>query len=398
MFVSVEPTILHADLDAFYASLEQRDNPLLRGKPIVVGAGVVLAASYEARRFGIYTPMGLTNARRLCPQLIVVEPHFTAYSDASKAVFEIFDHTTPLVEGLSIDEAFLDVRGMQLLSGSSTEIAVQLRQEVRQRVGLPITVGVARTKHLAKVASGVAKPDGLLVVPPDAELAFLHPLPVEHLWGVGKVTARKLHDRGISTVGQIAALGEAAIIDIVGQASGRHLHALAHNRDPRPVHVGRRRRSIGSQRATGLSRLPEDALDATLLGLVDRVTRRMRAAGRVGRTVVLRMRFGDYTRATRSHTLLWPTAHTQTILSAVRGLLGASMPLIQCQGLTMIGISVSNLENDDAIQLRLPFERRPNAALDTILDQVRERFGTNALKRASLLGRDQGLMMPLLPD
>jgi DNA polymerase-4 len=398
MFVSVEPTILHADLDAFYASVEQRDNPLLRGKPIVVGAGVVLAASYEARRFGIYTPMGLTNARRLCPQLIVVEPHFTAYSDASKAVFEIFDHTTPLVEGLSIDEAFLDVRGMQLLSGSSTEIAVQLRQEVRLRVGLPITVGVARTKHLAKVASGVAKPDGLLVVPPDAELAFLHPLPVEHLWGVGKVTARKLHDRGISTVGQIAALGEAAIIDIVGQASGRHLHALAHNRDPRPVHVGRRRRSIGSQRATGLSRLPEDALDATLLGLVDRVTRRMRAAGRVGRTVVLRMRFGDYTRATRSHTLLWPTAHTQTILSAVRGLLGASMPLIQCQGLTMIGISVSNLENDDAIQLRLPFERRPNAALDTILDQVRERFGSNALKRASLLGRDQGLMMPLLPD
>jgi DNA polymerase IV len=398
--VAEQPTILHADLDAFYASVEQRDNPRLRGRPMVVGAGIVLSASYEARRFGIYTPMGLSRARALCPQLLVASPRFTAYSEASKAVFDIFERTTPLVEGLSIDEAFLDVRGLELLSGNSTEIAVQLRREVREQVGLPITVGVARTKHLAKVASGVAKPDGLLVVPPDGELAFLHPLAVEHLWGVGPATARKLHACGLMTVGDLARSGEDALVSLLGPGAGRHLHALAHNRDPRPVHVGRRRRSIGSQRATGLSRLPTavDELDAVVLGLVDRVTRRMRAAKRVGRTVVLRMRFGDYTRATRSYTLQWPTAETETILTALRALVVTARPLIESAGLTMVGITVSNLENDHAIQLALPFERRPNQALDAVLDQVRERFGTNSLTRASLLGRDQGFLVPLLPD
>src|SRR6266849_2250490 len=225
------PTILHADLDAFYASVEQRDNPALRGRPVLVGGGVVLAASYEARAHGVYSPMGLTQARRLCPQAIVVEPRFSAYSEASKAVFEVFEHTTPLVEGLSIDEAFLDVRGMELIAGTPTEMAVRLRSEVRERVGLPITVGVARTKFLAKVASGVAKPDGLLVVPSDGELAFLHPLAVERLWGVGTVTADKLHERGITTVGQVARLAEAVPVSMLGRASGRHLDALAHNRD-----------------------------------------------------------------------------------------------------------------------------------------------------------------------
>jgi DNA polymerase IV len=396
--MSAEPTILHADLDAFYASVEQRDQPRLRGRPVIVGAGVVLSASYEARKFGVYTPMGVSNALRLCPQAIIVEPRFTAYSDASKAVFEVFERTTPLVEALSIDEAFLDVHGMHLLSGSPTDIAVRLRQEVRENIGLPITIGVARTKHLAKVASGVAKPDGLLVVPPDGELAFLHPLAVEHLWGVGKVTSRKLRAQGITTVGELAAVAEDALVEIVGRASGHHLHALAHNQDPRPVHVGRRRHSIGSQRATGLHRLPTDSLDATVLGIVDRVTRRMRAAHRVGRTVVLRMRFGDYTRATRSHTLPWPTAETQTILNTVRGLVTATLPLIQREGLTMVGISVSNLENADAIQLALPFDRRTNTKLDLVLDQVRDRFGSRAVTRASLLARDEGLTVPLLPD
>ncbi len=382
--------ILHADLDAFYASVEQRDQPHLRGRPVIVGAGVVLSASYEARKFGVYTPMGVSNALRLCPQAIIVEPRFTAYSDASKAVFEVFERTSPLVEALSIDEAFLDVRGMQLLAGSPTEIAVRLRQEVRDTIGLPITIGIARTKHLAKVASGVAKPDGLLVVPSDGELAFLHPLAVEHLWGVGKVTSRKLRASGITTVGELASLAEDALVSIVGRASGHHLHALAHNEDPRPVLVGRRRRSIGSQRATGLHRLPSDSLDATVTGLVDRVTRRMRAAKRVGRTVVLRMRFGDYTRATRSHTL---------ILTAVRGLVTATLPLIQSEGLTMVGVAVSNLEDADAIQLALPFDRRTNTSkLDMVLDQVRDRFGSKAMTRASLLGRDDGLMVPLLPD
>ena len=395
-----QPTILHADLDAFYASVEQRDTPELRGRPVIVGAGVVLSASYEARAYGVYTPMGLSQALRLCPGAVVVSPRFTVYSDVSKAVFEIFEHTTPLVEGLSIDEAFLDVHGMELLAGTPTEIAVKLRQQVREDVGLPITVGVARTKHLAKVASGVAKPDGLLVVPIDDELGFLHPLGVEHLWGVGPVTARKLHARGIRRVGQIAALSEDAVVEILGKAAGRHVYALALNRDPRPVHVGRRRHSIGSQHATGLHRLPSDAgeLDATVVGLVDRVTRRVRAAHRVGRTVVLRMRFGDYTRGTRSHTLPMATNETPTILRAIRELVVAAMPKIQRDGLTMVGITVSNLENDDAVQLPLPFERRPPRAVDAVVDQVRERFGNTALTRASQLGRREALMVPLLPD
>src|SRR5687768_5988247 len=206
MFVVSEATILHADLDAFYASVEQRDDPRLRGRPVIVGAGVVLAASYKAKAFGVRTAMGGRQARRLCPHAVVVAPRMSAYSEASKAVYRVFEDTAPKVEGLSIDEAFLDVRGVRRLSGPPTEIAVRLRQEVRERVGLPITVGVARTKFLAKVASAVAKPDGLLVVPPDGELAFLHPLPVERLWGVGTVTARKLRERGIQTVGQVAEL------------------------------------------------------------------------------------------------------------------------------------------------------------------------------------------------
>jgi len=394
------PTILHADLDAFYASVEQRDNPGLRGRPVLVGGGVVLAASYEARAYGVHSPMGLTQARRLCPPAIVVEPRFSAYSEASKAVFEIFDHTTPLVEGLSIDEAFLDVHGMEQIAGSPTEIAVRLRSEVREQVGLPITVGVARTKFLAKVASGVAKPDGLLVVPPDGELTFLHPLAVEHLWGVGPVTARKLHAAGITTVGEIARLAEEAVVSLVGRAAGRHLHRLANNRDPRPVQIGRRRRSIGSQNALGRARSPRSAaaIDEVVVALVDRVTRRMRAAGRGGRTVVLRLRFDDFTRATRSHTLPWPTAHTLTILTAVRGLMALATPMIQHQGLTLVGVAVSNLENAGAIQLALPFDRQRDGALDAALDEVRARFGSAAITRAVLLGRNHGMSMPMLPD
>ena len=219
-------TILHADLDAFYASVEQRDDPGLRGRPVIVGAGVVLAASYEAKAHGVRTAMAGGLARRLCPGAVVVPPRMGVYAKASKAVFEVFRQTSPLVEGLSIDEAFLDVGGLGKISGTPVEIATHLRRDVRERVGLPITVGVARTKFLAKVASGVAKPDGLLVVPPDGELAFLHPLPVERLWGVGPVTAAKLRGHGVTRVGQVARLGEATLVTMVGQASGRHLHAL----------------------------------------------------------------------------------------------------------------------------------------------------------------------------
>jgi DNA polymerase-4 len=396
--VSDAPTILHADLDAFYASVEQRDDPRLRGRPVIVGGGVVLAASYEAKACGIRTAMGGAQARRLCPRAVVVSPRMTAYSEASKAVFEVFHDTTPFVEGISIDEAFLDVRGMQRIAGSPVEIAMRLRNDVLERVGLRITVGVARTKFLAKVASGVAKPDGLLVVPPGRELAFLHPLPVERLWGVGAVTARKLHGYGITTVGEVASLAEETLVAMLGRASGRHLHALAHNRDARPVQARRRRRSMGAQRALGRRPRSPEEIDVFLIGLVDRVTRRMRTAGRVGRTVVLRLRFSDFTRATRSHTLPQETAETQAILAAARALLEAAMPAIERQGITLVGITVTNLENADAVQLALPFAGRSDRALDEALDEVRTRFGPAAVTRAVLLGRDQGLTMPMLPD
>jgi DNA polymerase-4 len=391
-------TILHADADAFFASVEQRDDPRLRGRPVIVGGGVVLAASYEAKAFGVRTAMGGRQARRLCPQAIVVAPRMQAYSDASKAMFAVFDDHCPLVEGLSIDEAFLDVRGMERIAGTPVEIAARLRRDVRERVGLPITVGIARTKFLAKVASGVAKPDGLLVVAPGRELAFLHPLPVERLWGVGPVTGEKLRRRGIATVGEVARLTEAQLVSMLGRGSGRHLHALAHNRDPRPVQLRRRRRSIGSQRALGRSPTSPAALDATVVALVDRVTRRMRGAGRVGRTVVLRVRFDDFTRATRSRTLPRATAQTQTVLGAVRELLVTAMPMIERQGVTLVGVSVANLDDDGPLQLMLPIDRYEGDALDIALDAVRARFGTKAITRAVLLGRDEGLTMPMLPD
>ena len=398
MFVAREATILHADVDAFFAAVEQRDHPRLRGRPVIVGAGVVLAASYEAKAHGVRTAMGVGRARRLCPQAIVVEPRMSAYADASRSLYRVFDDTAPLVEGLSIDEAFLDVRGVRRLSGTPTEIAVRLRGEVRERIGLPITVGVARTKHLAKVASAVAKPDGLLVVPPDRELAFLHPLPVERLWGVGPATAARLHELGISTVGQVARFGEASLIALVGRASGRQLHALAHNRDPRPVRATRRRRSMGAQRALGRSRTSFADLDASIVALVDRVTRRMRAARRVGRTVVLRLRFDDFSRATRSHTLPQATAGTEAILAAARGLLATAVPLIERRGITLVGIAVSNLDDGRAVQLALPFDGQSSDALDAAIDEVRERFGWTAITRAVLLGRRPGVAMPLLPD
>ena len=398
VFVSGLATILHADLDSFYASVEQRDDPQLAGRPVIVGGGVVLAASYEARACGVRTAMAGAMARRLCPHAVVVEPRFSAYVEASRAVFEVFDHTTPLVEGLSIDEAFLDVGGLGRVSGTPVQIAAQLRRDVRHEVGLAITVGVARTKFLAKVASGVGKPDGLLVVPPDREQAFLHPLPVERLWGVGAVTAAKLHDRGITTVGQVAQLAEADLVAMLGRGWGRHLHDLAHLRDPRPVEVGRRRRSVGAQRALGRSRRSAPALDTVLVGLVDRVTRRLRAADRVGRTVVLRFRFDDYGRATRSHTMSGATAQTHAILRAARHLLDASRPLIDEQGLTLLGVAVTNLDDARSVQLALPFDPGGDGALDRALDGVRQRFGSASVTRAVLLGVDQGASMPMLPD
>ncbi|WP_431951778.1 DNA polymerase IV [Nocardia lijiangensis] len=393
-----EASILHADLDSFYASVEQRDDPRLRGKPVIVGGGVVLAASYEAKAFGVRTPMNGAQARRLCPHAIVVPPRMSAYSEASKAVFEVFRDTTPVVEGISIDEAFLDVGGLRRIAGQPLDIAQRLRARVRDEVGLPISVGIARTKFLAKVASAVAKPDGLRLVPPEAELDFLHPLPVERLWGVGEVTARTLHEHGITRIGQLADLGEGALRGFLGPAAARHLFALSMARDPRRVETGRRRRSLGAQRALGRRARPADEIEAYLHGLTDRLGRRLRAADRVCRTVVLRMRFDDFTRATRSRTLAEATDHTDTLLRAARLLLADAMPMIQQRGLTLIGLALTNLDEADAVQLTLPLEPRATNTLDATLDDLRRRFGSAAVTRAALINRGEGLSVPLLPD
>jgi DNA polymerase-4 len=396
--VDDQATILHADLDSFYASVEQRDDRSLRGRPVLVGMGVVLAASYEAKAYGVRTPMGLTQARALCPRAIVVPPRMSAYSRASKDVFAVFRDTTPFVEPISIDEAFLEVGGLLKIRGTPTEIAGKLRADVRERVGLPITVGVARTKFLAKVASGVGKPDGLLVVPPGTELAFLHPLPVERLWGVGPVTAAKLRERQITTVGHVARVGQAALVTMLGPHAGRHLHALAHNHDPRRVRVGQRRGSIGSQCALGRRERQFEEIDATLAALVDRVTRRMRSADRAGRTVTLRLRFGDFARATRSRSLLKATMQTRTILTTARALLDEARPLIARRGLTLVGIAVSNLDRDGFVQLELPFIEDVDSPLDAVLDRVRDKFGGKAVTRAVNLGQDLSPSVPILPD
>ena len=401
MFVRCDASILHADLDSFYASVEQRDDPTLRGRPVIVGGGVVLAASYEAKAYGVRTAMGGSQARRLCPHAVVVRPRMTAYTRASDAVFEVFRDCTPVVEALSVDEAFLDVGGLGRVSGTPVQIAERLRADVRDRVGLPITVGVARTKFLAKVASQEAKPDGLLLVPPNRELAFLRPLPVRRLWGVGAVTADKLHAHGIATVADVAELSESTLASLLGAAMGRQLYALSRNIDRRRVTTGVHRRSVGAQRALGAAgnRMSPAEVDAVVVNLIDRITARMRAAGRTGRTVVLRLRFDDFTRATRSHTLPWATSSTQPILAAARQLLASAAPTIAQRGLTLVGFAVSGIDRTGAQQLMLPFEG--SLALenvDSAVDQVRLRYGRSALTRAVLIGRDPGLEMPHLPD
>jgi DNA polymerase-4 len=393
-----EGPILHADLDSFYASVEQRDDPALKGRPVIVGGGVVLAASYEAKAYGVRTAMGGTQARRLCPHAVVVRPRMSAYMAASRTVFDVFHDTTPWVEGISVDEAFLDVGGLGRIAGRPSQIAERLRAAVAERAGLPITVGVARTKFLAKVASRVAKPDGLLVVPHDREMEFLHPLPVTALWGVGKITAEKLRVRGITTVGQLAASEQVDLVSLLGRVAGAHLHHLAHNEDPRRVELGVRRRSIGAQRALGRGRRTPAELDVVLVALIDRIARRLRAARRVCRTVTIRLRFADFSRATRSHTLTDPTAGTGVLLAAARELLVAALPLIADRGLTLLGAALSNLADENPFQPTLPFERERATELDTALDAVRDRFGKAAVTRAVLLGRPDDLEVPLLPD
>ena len=368
------PAILHADADAFFASVEQRDDPSLRGRPVVVGGGVVMAASYEARRFGIRGAMGGARARRLCPHVVVVPPRFKAYVDASKALFRVFDDHAPKVEGLSLEEAFLDVTGLERVTGTPQQIAARLRRDVRERVGLAVTVGGGSTKVLAKTASGSAKPDGLLVVPPGEELAFLRPLPVERIWGIGPASTRRLNVCGIRTLADAAAAGESDLIAILGPSAGRYVHGVAWNRDRRRVASGRRRGSFGSQSA---GRRSPDAVDEVLLGLVDRVAYRMRSSSRRGRTVVLRLRFDDFSRATRSRTLRRPTAATREILETARDLFAETRPLVLERGLTLVGVAVSNLDDRfEPLQLALAVDDPRIEALDTAVDVVRGRFGT----------------------
>ncbi len=392
-----EGTVLHADLDAFYASVEQRDDPSLRGRPVIVGGGVVLAASYEAKARGVKTAMGGRQALQLCPEAIVVPARFEAYTAASRAVFDVFHDTTPLVEAMSIDEAFLEVGGLRRIRGLPSVIAIQLRADVREKVGLPISVGVARTKYLAKVASAVSKPEGMLVVPVEAELEFLHALPVERLWGVGKVTSGKLRDARIRTVGDVAELFESELVQLLGAGAGRHLHALAHHRDPRPVQTGKKRGSMGAQHAIGRGDHSPADLDLALLTLVDKVTRRMRAAGRTGSTVTIRIRFGDYTRSTSSHTLQRPTAHTVTVLDVARLLLASRSGAIKEKGITLIGVSLGSLDDEPA-QLALPLDVTSGPELDDAIDAVRNKFGSTALRRAVQLDGSEHLAVPQLPD
>lgn len=412
-----EGRFLHADLDSFFAAVEQRDDPALRGRPVLVGGGIVVAASYEARACGVRAPMGVTTARRLCPDAVVVTPRMQAYAEASKAVFAVFHDLTPEVEGISIDEAFLDVGGLRRLSGTPSTIGMRLRGRVRAEVGLPISVGIAGAKFLAKVASAAAKPDGMISVPVGGELAFLHPLPVERLWGVGPVTTRRLHDQGIATIGDLAARSPAWLTELLGPASARHLHALAWTRDPRTVQRQHTRRSLGAQRAIGRGPHTGAEVDAVLVGLLERIGGRLRGAGRSARTVTVRLRFGDYTRATRSHTLDRPTDVTARLLAVARALLDSAHPLIVDRGLTLVGVSLSGLDRQGVVQPALPFDlglgpdestadgpvprRRGDPSggeLDQAVDRVHDRFGSTALTRGVLVGRDPGIQPPILPD
>jgi DNA polymerase IV len=395
-------TVLHADLDAFYASVEQRDRPALRGRPVIVGGGVVLAASYEARRVGVGSGMGGREAKRRCPNAIVVAARFEAYSEASDAVFEIFRSLTPLVEPLSVDEAFLDVSGAGRLFGPPTDIARRLRWRVRTEVGLPLSVGVATTKHLAKVASAQAKPDGVIVVEAGEELSFLHPLPVEVLWGVGPVTAERLHALGARTVGDLATM-PASLFG--GGAVARHLRALAWNRDPRAIDTGRRDRTIGSQRALGLRTRTLGDAHQMVLAIADRVAARLRKAERLARTVTITIRFHDFTRVTRSHTFTEPTDQSRLFGPAatelVQSVLAApaatddGRTVLDAQGISLLAVRLSGLCRADAIQLGLQFHKS-NAAreLDAAVDAARDRFGAQAVTRLAT-ARDSGGLMVL---
>jgi DNA polymerase IV len=398
-------TILHADLDAFYASVEQLLDPSLRGKPIAVGGGVVLAASYEAKLFGVRGGMSGQRARELCPQLQFVDGHFKEYQRLGDAAIKVLGDFTPLVERISIDEAFADVAGCERLFGSPVEIAKEIRRRVRSDLGLPISVGVARTKHLAKIASQVAKPDGLIAVAPEAELTFLHDLPVELMWGVGPVTKARLADAGVTTIGQLAHIQPRWLEALLGQALGDKLAALAWNCDPREIKTRRRSQSAGAQSALGRRPAEERVFRPTLLHLADRVATRLRAKSRPGRTVTVRVRFADMRSVTRSVTLLAPISATRMLAEVAEELVrGALADHPQERTISLLAISVSNLEEHPVVQLELPIglndePRRPGskrgmarAIADRAVDAIRDRFGWGAVAYGSVaLGISQSV-------
>lgn len=386
-----EPLILHADLDAFYASVEQMLEPRLRGRPVLVGGGIVVAASYEARAFGVRAPMPLRDALALCPGAVVVNGHFEEYLALSDRVMEILGDATPVVEQISVDEAFLDVSGSVHLLGPPTEIARRLRQRVRDEVGLPLSIGIASTKFLAKIASARAKPDGLLLVPLGAELDFLHPLPVEAMWGVGRVTSAKLRRLGIETVGDLACLSPKGMVPVLGSAAAHGLAALAWNHDPRHVRGGRRAGSVGSQQALGRGLTSVEEMDTVVLGLADRVGRRLRAKERVGTHLTVRVRYPGPRSVTRSHVLTGPTASTATLHEAGMALLIRALDVSEGEPATLIGMSLSGLRSDATVQLALALDGgsvvQPGSAadlkrqsLDSSVDEIRKKFGRDLMR------------------
>jgi DNA polymerase-4 len=390
-------TILHADLDAFYASVEQLLDPSLRGKPIAVGGGVVLAASYEARAFGVRGGMPGRRARELCPQLIFVGGHFKEYQRLGDAAINVLNDFTPLVERISIDEAFADVAGCTHLFGPPAEIAAKVRRRVRTELGLPISVGVARTKHLAKIASQVAKPDGLAVVDPGTELAFLHDLPVALMWGVGPVTKARLAEIGVLTIGQLANKPGWSLKQLLGPAAGEKLAALAWNRDPREIKTHRQAHSAGAQSALGKKPAEPRVFQPTLRHLADRVASRLRAKSRPGRTVTVRVRFADLRSVTRSLTLDAPISATAILAEIAEELVrGVLADHAHEKTISLLAISVSHLETHSGLQLELPLglddeRRRPGTrtgkarwVADRAVDAIRDRFGWEAVGYASV--------------
>ncbi len=374
-------SILHADLDSFYASVEQRDDPTLRDRPMIVGRGIVLASSYEAKAFGVRTAMGTKAALRLCPNAVIVPARFHAYAEASKRVFEVFRDTSPLVEPVSIDEAFIDVGGLARTVGPAPRIAETLRHRIRTEVGLPITVGVASTKHCAKVASQAGKPDGLLVVPDGGELDFLWPLPVDRLWGVGLKTTQKLGLIGIGTVGDLANVDIERLTDALGRAHAHHLHALANNRDPRRVDTDRRRKSIGSQRSFPSGGLTGDDARVIMFELVDQISARMRGKEMMGRTVTMNLRDNEFRSFSRSVTLPEATWSSSTIGRAATRLFRDNEQFINSGACTKLGLSLSNLSSPHNVQQSLSFEPGRSPEVDAAIDEITTRFGTSAIGR-----------------